>query len=205
MSVQTNYCNNNLLILDVKQLNKIIKLYYLKVLWDSQSKIMMYYGMSRVKKQLSGKRSIACNDRVCFLNTLVYINVAYYITKIKILAIIQKFKKNVYNLGNVKIIEVYAILSNMFFESRNFCSINLIGLSSLQKFWTMLLTLDPVPASLSLTRMMFEITTFVIDLKLFASSKVFSAIASGVSSIFRLFVPQYITIRLRLLLTVGIA
>ena len=33
MSAQTNYCNNNLLILDVKQLNKIINLYYLKALW----------------------------------------------------------------------------------------------------------------------------------------------------------------------------
>ena len=58
VSVQSNYCNNNLLILDVKQLNKIIKLYYLKALWDGQGKIKMYYGMSRVEKQLSGKRSI---------------------------------------------------------------------------------------------------------------------------------------------------
>ena len=58
VSVQTNYCNNNLLILDVKQLNKIMKLYYLKVLWDGQGKIKMYYGMSSVKTQLSGKSSI---------------------------------------------------------------------------------------------------------------------------------------------------
>ena len=61
MKVQDNYCNNNLLILDVKQLNKIIKLYYfhtLKELWDVQGRIKMYYEMSRVKKQLSGKRSI---------------------------------------------------------------------------------------------------------------------------------------------------
>ena len=61
MNVQTNYCNNNLLILDVKQLNKIKKLYYfyaLKALWDGQGEIKMYYGMSRVKKQLSGKTSI---------------------------------------------------------------------------------------------------------------------------------------------------
>ena len=39
VNVQTDYCNNNLLILDVKQLNKIIKLYYfniLKALWDGQ-------------------------------------------------------------------------------------------------------------------------------------------------------------------------
>ena len=61
MNVKTNYCNNNLLILDLKQLNKIMKLYYfytLKALWDAQGKIKMYYGISRVKKQLSGKRSI---------------------------------------------------------------------------------------------------------------------------------------------------
>ena len=61
MKVQTNYCNNNLLILDEKQLNKIIKLYYfhtLKALREGQGKIKMYYGMSRVKKQLSGKSSI---------------------------------------------------------------------------------------------------------------------------------------------------
>ena len=61
VNVQTNYYNNNLLILGVKQLNKIMKLYYfytLKALWDGQGKIKMYYGMSRVKKQLSWKRSI---------------------------------------------------------------------------------------------------------------------------------------------------
>ena len=33
-------------------------LYTLKALWDDQGKIKMYYGMSRVKWQLSGKRSI---------------------------------------------------------------------------------------------------------------------------------------------------
>ena len=61
VNVQTNYCKNNLLILDVKQLNKIMKLYYfhtLKALWGGQGKFKMYYGMSRVKKQLSWKRSI---------------------------------------------------------------------------------------------------------------------------------------------------
>ena len=38
-----------------------MKLYYfcnLKALWDGQGKVKMYYGMSRVKTQLSGKRSI---------------------------------------------------------------------------------------------------------------------------------------------------
>ena len=53
VNAQTNYCNDNLLILDVKQLNKIMKLNYfftLKALSDSQGKIKMYYGMSRVKK-----------------------------------------------------------------------------------------------------------------------------------------------------------
>ena len=47
--------------MDVKQLNKIMKLYYfhaLKALWNGQGKIKMYYGMSTVKKQLSEKRSI---------------------------------------------------------------------------------------------------------------------------------------------------
>ena len=58
MNVQTNYCNNNLLILDVKQLKKIMKLdyfYTLKVLWDGQGKIMMYYGMSRRKSNYQEK------------------------------------------------------------------------------------------------------------------------------------------------------
>ena len=58
VKVQTNYCNNNLLILDVKQLNKIMNFYQfhsLKALWDDQGKIKMYYGMPRVKKQLPGK------------------------------------------------------------------------------------------------------------------------------------------------------
>ena len=47
--------------MNVEQLNQIIKLYYfytLKALWDGQGKIKMYYGKSRIKKQLSGKRSI---------------------------------------------------------------------------------------------------------------------------------------------------
>ena len=51
VNVQTNYCNSNLLIFDVKQLNKTMKLYYfytLKALWDGQGIIKMYYGMSRV-------------------------------------------------------------------------------------------------------------------------------------------------------------
>ena len=61
LKVQTNDCNNNLLILDVEQLNKIMKLYYshaLKALWDGQDKIKMYYGMPRVEKQLLRKRTI---------------------------------------------------------------------------------------------------------------------------------------------------
>ena len=58
MKAQSNYCNNNLLTVDVEQLNKIMKFYYshtLKALWDGQGKIKMHCGMSRVKKQLSGK------------------------------------------------------------------------------------------------------------------------------------------------------
>ena len=62
VKVQANYFNNNLLILDVKQFKEIMKFYYFhtsKALWDGQGKIEMYYGMSKVKNQLSGKRSIA--------------------------------------------------------------------------------------------------------------------------------------------------
>ena len=47
MKNQANYCNNNPLILDVKQVNKIMKLYYfhtIKILWDGQGKIKMCYG-----------------------------------------------------------------------------------------------------------------------------------------------------------------
>ena len=38
-----------------------MKLYYfytLKALWNGQGKIKMYHGMIRVKKELSGKKSI---------------------------------------------------------------------------------------------------------------------------------------------------
>ena len=55
MKVQANYFNNNLLIFDVKQLkNHTLPL---KAPWDGQCKIKMYYGLSRVKNQLSRKRS----------------------------------------------------------------------------------------------------------------------------------------------------
>ena len=37
---------------------KLYSFYTLKAMWDGQGKIKMYYGMSRVKKQLSGKSSI---------------------------------------------------------------------------------------------------------------------------------------------------
>ena len=44
-----------------------MKLYYfyiLKALWNGQGKIKMYYGVSKVKKQLWGKRSIG-NPAFC--------------------------------------------------------------------------------------------------------------------------------------------
>ena len=46
------------MILDIKQSNKIVKIYYfytLKALWDGQGKIKVNYGMPSVKEQLSGK------------------------------------------------------------------------------------------------------------------------------------------------------
>ena len=61
VNVQTNDCNNNLLILGVKQLSKTMKRYYFfyfKSTVGGQGKIKMFYGMSSVQKQLSGKRSI---------------------------------------------------------------------------------------------------------------------------------------------------
>ena len=68
--VETNYCINNLLILNVKQLNEITKPYYfynIKSLRDGQGKINMYYGISRVNKLLSGKRSITFRQHFTYL------------------------------------------------------------------------------------------------------------------------------------------
>ena len=67
MKVKINYCDNNILNFDVKQLNKIMKLYTLKALWNDQGKMKMYYGMSRVKMQLSGKRTIALLKHLLYL------------------------------------------------------------------------------------------------------------------------------------------
>ena len=58
VNVQTNYCNNNLLILDVKQLNKIMKLYYfytLKALWNGQGKIKIIMGCPGLKSAIGKK------------------------------------------------------------------------------------------------------------------------------------------------------
>ena len=46
-----------------------MKHYYfdtLKALWDGQNKIKMFYGMSRVKQQLPGKRSITYSPFLLF-------------------------------------------------------------------------------------------------------------------------------------------
>ena len=48
-----------------------MKLYYLKAPWDDQGKIKMYYGMSRVKKQLSEKTSIP-QSNLCFVSAKHY-------------------------------------------------------------------------------------------------------------------------------------
>ena len=59
VKVQTNYCNNNLLILDVKQLNKINIFFIIKKkALLARVKLRCIMGC-RVKKQLSGKRYIA--------------------------------------------------------------------------------------------------------------------------------------------------
>ena len=69
VNVQTNYCNNNLLIFDVKQLNKIMDFYYfytLKALWNGQGKIKMCYGISSIEKQLlvKGTLRLSCHSAV---------------------------------------------------------------------------------------------------------------------------------------------
>ena len=58
VKVQTNYCNNNLLNLDVKQLNKIIKLCYfhiLKALWDGRVKLRRIVGCQGLKSSYREK------------------------------------------------------------------------------------------------------------------------------------------------------
>ena len=60
--------------MDVKQLNKIMKLNYfdtLKALSDDQGKIKMYSRMSRVKKQLSGKKSIVLRFKIPVMAPLI--------------------------------------------------------------------------------------------------------------------------------------
>ena len=47
LNIQTSYCNNDLLILDVKQLNKIMKLYYflyfkITVEWPGQNQDVLW-------------------------------------------------------------------------------------------------------------------------------------------------------------------
>ena len=59
VNIQTNYCNDNQLILDLKQGNKIMKLYYfytLKALWNSQGKINMYYFLTNGIKRLQSSK-----------------------------------------------------------------------------------------------------------------------------------------------------
>ena len=77
VNVETNYYNNNLLILGVKQLNKIMKLYYfytLKALWDGQGKIKMYHGMSRVKSSYHEKGLLPTS----FLGSLFQLENLYF-------------------------------------------------------------------------------------------------------------------------------
>ena len=62
--------------------------YTLKALWDGQGNIKMYYGMSRVKKQLSGKRSTGFVRKtvmfLVYLVTTVQISIKYLKMKPKL-------------------------------------------------------------------------------------------------------------------------
>ena len=51
---------------------KLHYFYTLKALWDDQGKVKMYYGMSRVKKQLSGKSLL--NEQYDEKNQKIYHN-----------------------------------------------------------------------------------------------------------------------------------
>ena len=130
-----------------------------------------------------------------FLNILFHINITFCITKIKILAIIQKFDKIFKVWVMPKLLRCMPSFPTCFLESRDFCHVNLIVSSSLQKFPTMLFALDPLLARLYLQVMIFKITSsFVVDLTLLVSWIIFSATTSRDSSILRLFVPQCIVI-----------
>ena len=57
-----------------------MKLYYfytLKGLWDGQGKIKMYYGMSTVKKQLSGKK-VYCQKSFCYWKNHCFLPLVIY-------------------------------------------------------------------------------------------------------------------------------
>ena len=59
------------MILDVKQLNKIVKLSYfdaLKALWDGQGKIKMYYGLKRSYRDQGFQ-----NFKPCHFLTIKYV------------------------------------------------------------------------------------------------------------------------------------
>ena len=73
VNVQTNYCNNNLLILDVKQLNGNMKPYYfytLKALWDGQDKIRYIMGCLESKSSYWGKGLLL---KCCVLSNILTI------------------------------------------------------------------------------------------------------------------------------------
>ena len=83
------------------------------------------------------------------------------------------FKKSVFlTIGLMSIfMRCMSSFLSCFLASRDFCRINLIFSSSLEKFLTMLFTLDSLSASLSPHGMMLEIiASFVVDLTVFASA-----------------------------------
>ena len=74
----------------LEQLYKIMKIYYfytLKVLWCGQGKIKMYYGISRVKKQLLGKGSIRAEIFSTSLNELPPVRSTFEILESSLLKI----------------------------------------------------------------------------------------------------------------------
>ena len=127
---------------------------------------------------------------MCFLSTLVHFNVAYCITKIEILAIIQKFWECFTIWVMTKLLRCMPSFQICFLASRDYCRINLIFSSSLQKFSTMLFILDPMSGGDDAKN--YILNCDWVDALCYLNSL---AIACRDSYIFRLLVPHRIIIR----------
>ena len=112
VKVETNYCNNNPLTLDVKQLNKIIKVYHfhtLKTLWDlARIKLWCIMGIP------GSKSSSHQENGLLSLNALVDDKPTTYYVNIYLIVQSQQYKpkKNVWLM--FKSCTLYKLLKGVF-------------------------------------------------------------------------------------------